>query len=301
MNSKKRCLFLVGALAFSLWQLGGNAKEMKGSSDARKLFGAATQPSEQPMAPVGSYANGCLCGAKRMPADGPHWQVMRLSRNRFWGHSTLVEYLEQLSERANKDGWNGILIGDLSQPRGGPMVSGHASHQIGLDADIWLIPMPENRMSETEREKKEAPSVLKIDSAELDPKLWTDAHANFVRNAAQDERVARIFVTPAIKQALCQKKDANGKDEWWLRKLRPYEGHDDHIHVRLHCPQDAANCKEQEPPPEGDGCGAELEESLKQVAKDPPYKSHPKPDARAKPFPLSKMPRGCVDALKSKP
>ena len=39
----------------------------------------------------------------------------------------------------------GFSVGDMSQPRGGPMVTGHSSHQIGLDVDIWLTPMPTAR------------------------------------------------------------------------------------------------------------------------------------------------------------
>jgi hypothetical protein len=43
--------------------------------------------------------------------------------------------------QARDIGWGkGLYIGDISQPRGGPMTSGHASHQIGLDADIWMLP-----------------------------------------------------------------------------------------------------------------------------------------------------------------
>jgi penicillin-insensitive murein DD-endopeptidase len=67
---------------------------------------------------------------------------MRLSRNRNWGHPRLVTYLERLAKDARSFGWSGLLVGDLSQPRGNPMPTGHTSHQIGLDADIWLTPMP---------------------------------------------------------------------------------------------------------------------------------------------------------------
>jgi penicillin-insensitive murein endopeptidase len=45
-----------------------------------------------------------------------------------------VEFIEELSKRAAQNGWPGLLIGDMSQPRGGPMLNGHASHQVGLDA-----------------------------------------------------------------------------------------------------------------------------------------------------------------------
>ena len=79
--------------------------------------------------------------------DGPTWQAMRLSRNRRWGHPTMIKLIEKLSRDAVADGWPGLLIGDISQPRGGPMLTGHASHQIGLDADIWLTPMPDRRLT----------------------------------------------------------------------------------------------------------------------------------------------------------
>ena len=73
---------------------------------------------------------------------------MRLSRNRIWGHPELIRLIERLATEAKaQDGWNGLLVGDLSQPRGGPMLTGHASHQVGLDADIWLTPMPGHPLS----------------------------------------------------------------------------------------------------------------------------------------------------------
>src|SRR4029078_4403647 len=87
-------------------------------------------------------------GATATPPDGETWQVMRLSRNRNWGHPNLIQLLQKLSARLPQiNGWPGLLVGDISQPRGGPMITGHASHQIGLDADVWLTPMPQRRLS----------------------------------------------------------------------------------------------------------------------------------------------------------
>ena len=102
--------------------------------------------------PIGSYADGCLAGAVALPITGPAWQVMRLSRDRNWGTPRLIQFIERFGANAKKVGWNGLLIGDMSQPRGGPMISGHASHQIGLDADIWFTPMPDHVLSREERE-----------------------------------------------------------------------------------------------------------------------------------------------------
>ncbi len=121
---------------------------------AKKLFGAQKTPALSMAArSFGTYARGCLAGAQALPVDGPAWQVMRLSRNRNWGHPKLIALLERLAGDAREnDGWNGLLVGDISQPRGGPMLTGHASHQIGLDADVWLTQMPNRTLTRAERE-----------------------------------------------------------------------------------------------------------------------------------------------------
>jgi penicillin-insensitive murein endopeptidase len=107
---------------------------------------------------IGFYSKGCLAGAKALPINGKTWQVMRLSRNRNWCHPSLVQFLERLADKGPKVGWRGLLVGDLSQARGGPMLTGHSSHQIGLDADIWLTPMPLRELTRREREEMSARS-----------------------------------------------------------------------------------------------------------------------------------------------
>jgi penicillin-insensitive murein endopeptidase len=135
------------------------------------------------------------------------------------------------------------------------MRTGHASHQIGLDVDIWLTPMPPQRLSLEERETFAPLSMLAEGRRTADPARLTAAHAALIRRAARYPEVARIFVHPGIKQALCERA---GEDRGWLAKVRPWWGHDSHFHVRLACPSDQPLCRDQEPPPPGDGCGAEL-------------------------------------------
>jgi penicillin-insensitive murein endopeptidase len=276
--------------------------------DARQLFSAKKLPAAMPASSIGFYAAGCLAGAEALPRSGATWDVMRLSRNRAWGTPRLVDYIKHLSVRAHADGWTKVLIGDMSMPRGGPMPTGHASHNIGLDADLWLRPgLADRPLTDAERESWGANSVLQIDSNKLDPKVWTPEHGAFVRDAAQDPNVTRIFVTPAIKQYLCARKDPNGGDTEWLRKLRPCdgnvcEGHDDHIHVRLSCTKGDTACKGQAEPAPGDGCGAEVTDALRAVAKDPPYNSKPPgPFTPKAPFALSRLPKACIAVLHSKP
>src|SRR3954451_16050793 len=111
---------------------------------AKDLFGRKPTPVPLEARSIGFYTKGCLAGGVALPINGKTWQVMRLSRNRNWGHPKLIEFLERLARRVPQiNGWPGLLVGDISQPRGGPMLTGHASHQVGLDADIWLTPMPD--------------------------------------------------------------------------------------------------------------------------------------------------------------
>src|SRR6266567_3115155 len=127
------------------------AKSDDPATPAKELFGRKTAPAPLQARTIGFYSKGCLAGAVALPINGPTWQVMRLSRNRNWGHPNLVQFLERLAAQAPKTGWHGLLVGDISQPRGGPMLTGHASHQVGLDADIWLTPMPDRQLSREER------------------------------------------------------------------------------------------------------------------------------------------------------
>src|SRR5205823_1814449 len=168
---------------------------------AKVLFGAVKSPAPMAARAISFYAKGCLAGAAALPVDGPAWQAMRLSRNRNWGHPKLVALVEKLAVEAREhDAWPGLLVGDISQPRGGPMLSGHASHQVGLDADIWLTPMPDRRLTEREREDLSATSMLAPDEVSVDPKIWTDAHVRLLKRAASYASVERIFVHPAIKK-----------------------------------------------------------------------------------------------------
>ena len=114
------------------------------------------------------------------------------------------------------------------------MLTGHASHQVGLDADIWLTPMP-NRVpvAAGARGLIQATSMLDKTSLAVDPESFTPAHVAIIKRAASYPAVERVFVNPAIKKALCQ---AAGKDRAWLGKVRPIWGHNYHFHIRIGCP-----------------------------------------------------------------
>ncbi len=283
-------LFLAG---FSPVGAAGE-KPVEASAVAKEVFGRQKQPAPLAARSIGSYARGCIAGAKPLAINGPAWQAMRLSRNRNWGHPALIAYLERLAKETQKnDGWHGLLVGDLAQPMGGPMLTGHASHQIGLDADIWLDPMPKRTLTPQERETRSAVSMLAADGVSVDPAKWTPEHAKLIKRAASYPDVARVFVHPAIKKALCE---WSGSDKSWLSKVRPWWGHHYHFHVRLACPKGSQGCESQPAAGPEDGCGQEVEGWLRKVRKpvqplptEPIKPSKPKPQMK-----LSDLPTECL-------
>jgi penicillin-insensitive murein endopeptidase len=268
------------------------AKPNDPATPAKELFGRKAEPANLEARTIGFYAKGCLAGGLALPINGKTWQVMRLSRNRNWGHPSLVQFLERLADQAPKTGWHGLLVGDMSQPRGGPMITGHASHQVGLDADIWLTPMPDRELSREEREEMSATMVVAENRKDVDPKVWTPAHVAVIKAAAQDPNVARMFVNAAIKKALC--RDA-GSDRAWLSKVQPWWGHDYHFHVRLNCPADSPACTPQPARPAGDGCGKELDHWFTDAELHPkPDPTPPKPRTGPK---MAELPAACRQVL----
>lgn len=261
---------------------------------AKALFGAAKAPAPGPARAWGTYAKGCLAGAVELPETGPTWQAMRLSRNRNWGHPEAIAFVARLGEAARRLGWPGIYVGDISQPRGGPMRTGHASHQLGLDIDVWLLAPKRLTLSAAERETLASVSVRSADQRSV-TRAWTPAHMALLRAAAEDPAVARIFLTAPAKIAMCA--EAPPGDRAWLRKIRPWWGHDSHFHVRLDCPGGSPGCVAQDPVPPGDGCDESLFWWISEEALNPP----PRPPAPPKPdLTLADLPPECRAVLSAR-
>lgn len=267
---------------------------------AKQLFGAKPSGSSQKPAPFGSYAKGCVAGAEQLLETGPTWQAMRLSRNRNWGHPETLDFIQKLSRfAASQSGWDGLYIGDISQPRGGPMLSGHRSHQIGLDADIWMLPPDNLNLSRKQRENISSISMRRANGAFVNSS-WTPQHHAILRAAAKDKRVARIFVFPGAKVQMCKDETGNRR---WLRKIRPWYGHHYHFHVRLKCPKGTRGCTNQADPPRGDGC-ADAQKWVDDILNPPkpkpvdPNAPKPKPKPR-RDYTLSDLPKQCVSVLQS--
>jgi len=254
-------------------------------------WAAASVPHQGPPRAIGAASLGCLQGGVALAPEGPGWQAVRISRNRHWGHPELVRFVEAFAGRARAEGFADLWVGDLAQPRGGPMPWGHASHQTGLDADIWLDVSPKPAASAATRGAREQIAVASLvlpGEAGVDPARWTPRHAALIRLAAEAPAVDRVLVNHGIKRSLCDRH----RGEAWLRRVRPWRGHDSHMHIRLRCPADSPDCVEAPPIPAGDGCDASLDWWLSEEARRPP-------PAAARPGPPPRLPAACAALLAS--
>lgn len=276
------------------------AKEPK----AAALFSGIDGPSAQEPEAIGGYSRGCGAGMVELPESGPTWQAMRLSRNRNWGHPVMIDYIVDLSQTVTQFGWRGLYVGDIAQPRGGPSVSGHVSHQTGLDVDIWYTPPPSLTLGAGEREKVSAMIVRTDDQRHVNGN-WTPSHAAVLKAAASDKRVDRIFVAAAIKIEMC--KSAKPSDKKWLQKIRPIYGHHDHFHVRLKCPAGSRHCETQSPTVAelsngGNGCDDTLTwwvtTYLDELANPPKKPAEPKKKG-PRDFVLADLPAQCRAVLQA--
>ena len=219
-------------------------------------WGQVTGPAPGPTQVIGFYTAGCIQGAEALPLEGPGYEAIRVSRNRHWGHPATIDYIRTLAERMRAAGQSHLYIGDIGQPRGGPMSFGHASHQTGLDVDIWFERQPGPPRAAAERENPRLRSLVRSDDGGIEDAVFGEQHMVFLRTAATLPGVDRMFVNKWIKQRICN--TATG-DRSWLRKLVPWYGHDEHFHVRLHCPPGNPQCMPQAAYAEDDGCGEALE------------------------------------------
>lgn len=239
---------------------------------------------------IGFYSSGCISGAKSLPVDGLGYQVMRTSRNRYYGHSNLLLFIQNFAKNLDSVGLS-ILLGDMGQPRGGPLPYGHASHQMGLDTDVWFWNHPEQRTrSLTQSERDDLPFVSMLDAnGSVDPQKFNSIQITKLEFASADPQVQRIFVNPALKAYLCKSLSKTLQDKSWLHKLRPWPGHDEHFHVRLYCPSTSLDCMTQDAVPEGDGCAEAIE-----IASHPPIPEPVEPST-----PLLTLPKKCEAVLRA--
>jgi penicillin-insensitive murein DD-endopeptidase len=281
-------------MAVRYFALGGMLLAMVAALPAAaSRWSEVTAPSPGPSRVIGGPAGGCVSGARQLPPDGVGYQAVRVSRHRYFGHRNTVDFIRRLGRRAHAAGLETLYIGDMAQPRGGPMPSDHAAHQNGLDVDVWFNLDPKPRLPPAEREDVPLPSMLLPDESAIDPARFGERQVRLLRLAATDPAVDRIFVHWTIKRALCDGAGgANQGDRSWQRRIRPWYRHGDHLHVRLRCPADSPECVSQAPVPDGDGCDGSLDWWFARHAPPPTP-----PEIPPRPAPPKHVPKRCLALL----
>lgn len=259
-----------------------------------------TTPAPGPARVIGKTGAGCLAGAVSLAdAPPPGVVILRPARNRTWGHPDLIAFVDRLAATASALGAAPLLVGDLAQPRGGPMPQGHRSHMTGLDVDLWLGAEGAPPYTAAWIADPRPRSAVGPDGERVDDAVFSPAVRALVRAAALEDGVDRLFLNPALKRALCQDaadEAADGAADGaadWLRKVRPWWGHDSHMHIRLVCPATSPDCLPQDPIPPGPGCDASLDWWFSAEARAPKTPSSPVPSPPPRPRPID-LPSACA-------
>lgn len=261
-----------------------------GQSPAAADWSTVTTPAPGPPQSIGFYTAGCLQGAQALPLDGQGYEAIRISRNRYWGQPVMIQYIQDLAERMRAQGQAHLYIGDIGQPRGGPAPTGHASHQVGLDADIWFERQPGGRLPPAQREHPRLRSLVNAQDSGIDDSVFSQQHVALLKTAAEMPHVDRMFVNRWIKDRLCHTVTG---DRQWLNKLVVWVGHDEHFHVRLHCPPGNPQCQPQPGYYKDDGCGEPLDIWFTRPPVSLPPPGTPQPPYRPK------LPAACAALLKA--
>ncbi len=242
---------------------------------------------------IGNYNNGCISGSVKANLKSPYYQIYHPQNKRYYGHRSIMEFLDRLSVTAHKLGFESLLVGNISSEYGGPVNTGHASHQTGLDVDIEFN---HRRLSDKELRSRGHAHILVDRGGKTANQQFTRAYYELIMAAAHDPAVERIFVSPAIKVTMCD-MTTDEREQPFLRKIRPWYGHTEHFHVRLRCPEDAVDCERQLPPTPKKSIAEEKEEALTWF--EPAPANAPKPVRKPKP-PLPEKCQLLFDRLKIK-
>ena len=210
---------------------------------------------------VGFYADGSLTGAFQLPAESSaHLKIFRL-RNRGWGTASLVNVIVTATRAFHAQFPTGdrVQVGDMAKERGGLISSSHVSHQNGLDADVAYLQNDHiERNPNTNGPNGFGPSF--VSGGKLTSNFDVRRNWFLLKEIVSTGRVTRIFVDPQIKRTFCARAAAIDPSasvairNETLRRLRPYDNHDDHFHMRIACPKNSPRCVAQEEPPSGTSC-----------------------------------------------
>ncbi len=211
---------------------------------------------------VGFFTNGSIQDSVTISNEGPGFVKIFRLRERGYGTASLIRMLELAAAGWRREFPIGdrIQIGDSGDHNGG-YISGHGSHQNGLDVDIAYL----NR-SHVERDPNtNGPGGYMeqfVSGGKVTANFDIARNWGLMKHLVAQGNVGRIFVDSVIKKTFCSQAAAldpalpAARRTEVLRRLRPYQNHADHLHLRLKCPPNHPKCVEQSEPPSGSGCAS---------------------------------------------
>lgn len=262
-----------GEADFYVGHIFSNFEELFDDSyDSGTVKGGELDPSRPRDQAVGQTDKGSLKNASDLTAriaetDAPV-DLPAKSRNRFYGTFELVETVLQMGFLIEKFdlGYN-LQVSDLSQKVGGHLInSAHLSHQNGLDVDVGYI------TKFNPKDKGSFPNI--VQGKALISDFLADDFLQFLQDLFEtsQEGIDRIFVDGVVKAGLCARAKekgllgpgkqngqtgvfaSGGNVTEILRRLRAWEGHANHFHLRLKCSKYHPRCRQMAEPPAGSGC-----------------------------------------------
>ncbi|MFZ3229537.1 MAG: penicillin-insensitive murein endopeptidase [Pseudobdellovibrio sp.] len=185
------------------------------------------------------------------------FEVVFPDRARFYTTYEMSEMISRVGTFLNTNFKNKLFVSDISKPKGGLITklskkSGknirvHASHQIGIDADLGYP---------TANGTTKFPVVVNMASGQYDAASFSIAKTYALFKFAftqSDIKVDRIFADKKIKKVLCDyakaKGELSGKDKEVVQELfktiEHIDGHGDHFHLRLKCSDADPACRDK--------------------------------------------------------
>jgi penicillin-insensitive murein endopeptidase len=217
---------------------------------------------------------GRLINGQKIPESGAGFRLVHVNPGVDFATGMMWTLLQKAADVMTNRIFPGaeLVIGNVAKQQGGA-VAGQASHQNGLDADIFYFGLTSPGSESAIDSRGQVNEEL---SMEKNWAFWQLIQKQeIIQDAKKYTVLNRIFVNSAIKHALCSwasrthklddnldpRELASNKDV--LRRIRPTpsppgshvdSGHKKHFHVRLHCSPFYPDCRNQIDPDDDTGC-----------------------------------------------
>ncbi len=211
-------------------QLNKDLQQLK-NGDVRQINQAVGFPDQ------GRLRNSTSIYSKQQALnENAFFEVVSPGRNRHYGTYDMAEIISRMGKNLVDIHNHKLFVGNISQKNGGALPP-HASHQIGIDADLGYP---------TTSDSVKFPVVVQMKNRQYNPSIYsaekTYALLKFTFSQP-DIRVDRVFMDRTIKKSLCDyaksKNEFNSKDKELVNRIfnsiDHVDGHGDHFHLRLKC------------------------------------------------------------------